>query len=167
MDVSSFCRREVVSIRADASVREAAQAMRQHHIGALVVTDPDEPGRASGIVTDRDLVVGLLAEDFPVEGATVGQLYTRKLVGVPSTATLHEAVQAMQRAGVRRLVVVQPGGSLAGLISADDVFEAVAGELEVLASALRRGIDHESRRTDVVGPGLDIPDAIYLPGHEP
>jgi predicted transcriptional regulator len=46
MNVSSLCHRQIVSIGANASVREAAEAMRQHHVGALVVTDAQEPGRA-------------------------------------------------------------------------------------------------------------------------
>jgi CBS domain-containing protein len=166
MNVSSLCHRDIVSIGASASVREAAEAMRYHHVGALVVTDPEEPGRAIGVVTDRDLVVHLLAPGLPVDG-TIGGSCSANLVGVPSTATIPEAVQAMRRAGVRRLLVVEPGGTLLGLLSADDVFEAIAGELETLAGALRSGIARESLRTMADGPGFELPRAIYLPGHEP
>src|SRR5450830_1395634 len=118
MDISSLCRREIVSVSANASIREAAEAMRHHHVGALVVTDPEEPGRAVGVVTDRTLVVDLLAPGLPVDGQTIGALCRTNLVGVPATASVQEAVQAMRRAGVRRLLVVQPGGSLVGLVSA-------------------------------------------------
>ena len=167
MNISSLCQREIVSVSANASIREAAEAMRQHHVGALVVTDPDEPGRAVGVVTDRNLVVDLLATGLPVDGQAIGEICSMNLVGVPATATIPEAVQAMQRAGVRRLLVVQPGGSLMGLVSADDLFEASAGELEALAGALRTGISRESSRTMSDGPGFELPRAIYLPGHEP
>lgn len=167
MDISSLCQREIVSVSANASVPEAAEAMRHHHVGALVVTDPDEPGRAVGVVTDRNLVVDLLAKGLPVEGQTIGTLCSTNLVGVPATATVQEAVQAMRRAGVRRLLVVRPGGSLVGLVSADDLFEAIAGELEALAGALRSGISRESLRTMPDGPDFELPRAVYLPGHEP
>lgn len=167
MDISSLCQREIVSIRADASVRQAAEAMRQNHVGALVVTDPEEPGRAVGLVTDRNLVVDLLAAGLPVEGQAIGTLCSTNLVGVAATATVQEAVQAMRRAGVRRLLVVRPGGTLVGLVSADDLFEAIAGELEALAGALRSGIARESLRTTADEPAFDIPRAFYLPGHEP
>jgi CBS domain-containing protein len=167
MDISSLCQREIVSVDANASIREAAQAMRQHHVGALVVTDPEEPGRAIGLVTDRDLVVNLVATDLPLEGHAIGTLCSTKLIGVPDTATVQEAVQAMQRGGVRRLLVVRAGGQLVGLVSADDLFEAIAGELETLASALRSGISRESVRTMPDGPGFELPRAVYLPGHEP
>lgn len=167
MDISSLCQREIVSVGANASIREAAEAMQNHHVGALVVTDPEEPGRAVGVVTDRDLVVDLLARGLPVEGRTIGTLCSTTLVGIPATATIQEAVQAMRRAGVRRLLVVRPGGILAGLVSADDVFEAIAGELETLAGALRSGIARETVRTKRDGPGFELPREIYLPGREP
>jgi CBS domain-containing protein len=167
MDISSLCQREIVSVPANASVRQAAEAMRHHHVGALVVTDAEEPGRAIGLVTDRDLVVDVLAPGRPVDGLAIGTLCNTNLVGISATATIQEAVQAMQRAGVRRLLVVQPGGTLVGLVSADDLFEAIAGELETLAGALRSGISRESLRTMPGGHGFEVPNAIYLPGHEP
>lgn len=167
MDISSLCKREIVSIRANASIREAAEAMRQNHVGALVVTDPEETGRAVGFVTDRNLVVDLLATGLPVEEQTIGALCSTNLVGIPATATVQEAVQAMRRAGVRRLLVVQPGGTLVGLVSADDLFEAIAGELEALAGALRSSISRETVRTMPDRPAFEVPRAVYLPGHEP
>jgi CBS domain-containing protein len=167
MDISSLCQREIVSIRANASVREAAEVMRQNHVGSLVVTDPEEPGRAIGFVTDRNLVVDLLATGLPVEGRDIGTVCSADLVGIPATATIHEAVEAMRRAGVRRLLVVNRGGSLVGLVSADDLFEAISGEFEALVAALRGGISRESVRTMPDAPGFEMPTAIYLPGHEP
>lgn len=167
MDISSLCKREIVSVRANASIREAAEAMRFHHVGALVVTDPEEPGRAVGFVTDRNLVVDILATGLPVEGQTIGSLCSTNLVGIASTATVQEAAQAMRRAGVRRLLVVRPGGTLVGLVSADDLFEEIAGELEALAGALRSSISRETVRTTPDGTAFEVPRAIYLPGHEP
>lgn len=88
MDISSLCHRDIVSINANATVREAAHVMRQHHVGALVVTDPEEPGRAIGVVTDRNLVVDLLALGLPVEGRAVGTLTS--LAPSTSPGTSHE-----------------------------------------------------------------------------
>lgn len=167
MDMSSLCKREIVSVRADASIQEAAETMRYHHVGALVVTDAHTPGRAVGIVTDRDLVVEVLAAGLPVEAQAIGALCSTNLVGITATATVQEAVRTMQRAGVRRLVVVRPGGTLLGLVSADDLFEVIAEELETLAGALRSSISRETARTTPAGPGFELPSAMYLPGHEP
>jgi CBS domain-containing protein len=167
MNVSSLRERKIVSVGANASVREAAEAMRHGHVGALVVTDPDDTGLAIGLVTDRDLVVELLAQGRSPEGLTIGALCSTGLVSVPDTATVQEAVRTMQREGVRRLLVVQPGGALIGMLSADDLFEAIAGELDGLAKALRTGISREGLRTEPGGPGEEPAPALYLTRNEP
>lgn len=160
MNIASLCRREIISVGANASVQEAAAAMRNHHVGALAVTDPDEPSRVIGMVTDRDLVIDLLALGHSPQGQTIGSLCHINLAGVQGTATIQEAVQAMQRSGVRRLLVVQTDGALIGLVSADDLFEAIAAELAGLAAALRGGIAREDARTSSGGP--ELPSALYL-----
>ena len=170
MDISKLCRREVISVSANASVREAALAMRTHHVGALIVTDPEDGGRAMGVITDRDLVINLLAPGTPVDGQTVGSLCSRELVGIVATATVGDAVEAMRKAGVRRLLVLRPEGSLVGLVSSDDLFEAIAGEFEALTSALRSGLARENVRTMAnghAGHTGEFPRAVYLPGHAP
>ena len=132
-------------------------------------SSPTRRSRAApwACVTDRNLVVDLLATGLPVDGQAIGTLCSTNLVAVPPTASVQDAVQVMRRAGVRRLLVVNPGGSLVGVVSADDLFEAIAGELEGLAGALRSGIARESLRTTPDDPAFDIPREIYLPGHEP
>ena len=169
MNISRLCDREVVSVPAGASVREAAVAMREHHVGALAVTDPYQPGRVIGIITDRDLVIGLLASGQPVEGQAIGGLCQGELVAVPATASLDEAVRAMRRAGVRRLLVKQEDGSISGLVSLDDLLDAVSVELDALAGILRTGIAREDARTRprVRAPGEAMAQALYVTRNEP
>src|SRR5688572_11461286 len=69
---------------------------------------------------------------------------------VPSTATLREAVMSMEESGVRRLLVVDDDGGVVGLISADDLLEALSQEFESLARALRKGISREKAERSVV-----------------
>lgn len=107
MNIASLCRREVVAINANASVREAGQAMRSEHVGALAVTGPEEPGHIVGLHTDRDQVVDVLATGRAPASLAVGKLCHGELVGVPDTSSIDEAMNAMQRAGVRRHVVQQ------------------------------------------------------------
>lgn len=169
MNISSLCEREVVSVPAGASVREAAVAMREHHVGALAITDPYQPARVIGIITDRDLVVGLLASGQPVEGQAIGGFCQTALAAVPATATLEDAVQAMRRAGVRRLLVTQPDGAITGLVSLDDLLDAVAGELDALAGTLRTGIAREKARARprARAGGEAMAEALYITRDEP
>ena len=64
MQVSAICNRDIVTIDAQRSLMEAARMMRDHHVGMLVVTCTDAQGeQVCGLVTDRDLVIKLLAQD--------------------------------------------------------------------------------------------------------
>ena len=83
MNVASLCEREIVTVPASASVRDAAATMRDQHVGALAVTDPYAPDRVIGIVTDRDLVLDLLATGHPTEGISIGAVCRTELAGVP------------------------------------------------------------------------------------
>lgn len=166
MNVSDLCEREVVTAPANASVRDAAAIMRDQHVGALAVTDPYAPGRVIGILTDRDLVLQVLAAGRPAEGQAIGGLCRSELAGVAATASLDEAVQAMHRSGVRRLLVMDKEDAVVGLVSMDDLIDAVAQQLDALAGTLRHGITMEGHRlrsrTDAEPPGQ-----LYIVGGEP
>ena len=144
MSIAAICQPEVVTINAGASLYDAANLMRAHHIGALVVTvDAAGHEQAVGVITDRDLAIEVLASDLNPTDVKVGQLASRHLATVPGTAGIGEAVAVMQAAGVRRLLVTGNEGQLTGFVSADDLLEALAGQLGVLANALRAGIARE------------------------
>jgi len=165
MKVSDFCARDIVTVPASASVREAAGAMREHQVGALAVTDPFQPGRVIGVVTDRDLVLDLLATGRPVEGQAIGDLCQTELVGVPGTATVDEAVRALQSGGVRRLLVMGPDNAVVGLVSLDDLVGAVADQLDALADSLRSGRSREREQVHAGHRG-EVRD-LYITRNEP
>jgi CBS domain-containing protein len=158
MTIASICRREVVTINAGASLRDAAKLMREHHVGALVVT-AEAPGHEQvvGLITDRDLAIEILARDLDPADVKVGQLASRKLASVPDTAGIGDAVSIMQSAGVRRLLVTEREGRLAGFVSADDLLEALAAQLSVLAGALRSGIAREGAERASIPPARPRP----------
>lgn len=158
MNIANLSPRELVTIDAGASLSHAARLMREQHVGALVVTaDSGERQHAVGIVTDRDLVVEVLARDDVPMDMTVGKLASTKLAGVPGSASVAEAVAVMERAGVRRLLVADEQGHVIGLVSADDLLAAVAAELGGLARALRTGIARETQERQTVKPAAPRP----------
>lgn len=134
MRIGEICTREVVYCGRDASVLEVAQLMRNHHVGDLIVAETRN-GRLEplGIVTDRDLVVKVLAEGVAAETLTAGDLMTRELVTAADAESVHEAIERMRVEGVRRLPIVGADGSVVGVLSADDVTEFLAEELTGLA----------------------------------
>lgn len=134
MRIGEICTRDVVYCGRDASVLEIAQLMRNHHVGDIVVAETKN-GRLEplGVVTDRDLVVKVLAEGVAPDALTAADLMTRKLVTAADSESAHEAIARMRAQGIRRLPVVDRNGALVGMVSADDVTELLAEELTELA----------------------------------
>ena len=147
--IASLCEREVVGIPARASVREAAALMCEEHVGSLVVVNGDQPPGVVWILTDRDLALDVLGRDQPATPLHAGDLAKTPPVAVQASASLGEAVAAMEKAGVRRLLVVEEDGAVVGLVAAEDLMAAISQELAGLARALRGGIQREKGQRKV------------------
>lgn len=143
MNIASLCNREVVGIDAESTLRQAATLMCEEHVGALVVVTGSEPPQVVGIVTDRDLAIEGLGRHGNPADLKVGHLAKSPPLAVPGTASVAETVAAMEKAGVRRLLVVDPDGGVIGLVAVDDVVGALSDELGGLARALRANIRNE------------------------
>lgn len=124
MRVDDICNRTIIVISKDATLLEAAQRMRERHVGALVVVS-DERVRAPrplGILTDRDLGVGVLAQDPQDIGRLlVGDVITGELLTASEGELVSDVLVRMRERGVRRVPVVDADGVLAGVFSIDDV----------------------------------------------
>lgn len=148
MNIASFCKREVVGIAAESTLRQAAILMAEEHVGALVVVTGSEPPQVVGIVTDRDLAIDGLGRHNNPADLQVGHLAKSPPLAVEGSASVAEAVAAMEKGAVRRLLVVDPDGGVIGLIAADDLLGALSEELGGLARALRANIrNEEAQRT--------------------
>lgn len=150
MDLASLCTREVVGIDAESSLRDAAALMCDEHVGALVVVTRDQPPQVVGVVTDRDLTLEVLGRGETAADVRIGHLAKSPPMAVRSNATLREAIMSMEEGGVRRLLVVDDDGGVIGLVSSDDLLEALSQEFESLARALRKGIEREKAERSVV-----------------
>jgi CBS domain-containing protein len=126
------------SIGASASVVEAAQLMREEHIGSLPVTDDDQ---LVGMVTDRDITTRVVAESADPKATSVGDVYSRDLISVEADNDLEEALRLMARHQVRRLPVVE-NGRLVGIVAQADI---ALGEKEKKTGELVEAISEPSR----------------------
>jgi CBS-domain-containing membrane protein len=154
MTIASICTRTVVTVDAASTLTEAARRMREHHVGALVVTQTAPQGTAVvGVVTDRDLAVEVLARGAGGSSAHVGSLVRGPLVAVSEDAGLADAVAQMQQHGVRRLLVSGAQGQLVGIVSLDDLLGAYASQLASLAQVVQAGLAREvQERATVAAP---------------
>lgn len=148
MNVGDFCMREVVVARGDESVAAGARLMREHHVGDLVLTE--ERNRVQvpvGIVTDRDLVVEVMADGVAGEAVRLADVVTGGFFTVHEEDSLFDALEIMRSHGVRRVPVVDFDGGLAGIITADDVIALLAEILDDLADLVEReGAAERARR---------------------
>lgn len=100
------------------AVPEAARRMRDDDIGAVLVTDDNE---LRGLVTDRDLVLRVLAAGRDPGSTTVADACSQELVSVGPRERVDHAVELMREHALRRLPVVDEGGGVLGVVSLGDV----------------------------------------------
>jgi len=147
MSIGEFCNREVVIIAREATVGEAARLMRSLHVGSLVVVDEVIGGKRVpvGIVTDRDLVVEIMATGLDPATITVSDIMAPGLATAREGDELLPTIELMHVKGVRRLPVVDAEGALAGIISIDDLTAVMSDHLSALTKAIAREQAREAR----------------------
>ena len=149
MNISEICRRNPVTIRAHEELDAAARLMRERHIGYLIVVEPHPPHagpRTVGVLTDRDIVVSVIAKGADPRQVRVGDVMTRAPVVVCEDASLNSALAEMRRIGVRRMPVVDEIGQLVGVLSLDEVLDVLAQELLGVIGSIRTEVRTEGVR---------------------
>jgi len=146
MTVGEFCNREVVITTQEATIREVAKLMRQYHVGDVVIVDRSKtPPRPIGIITDRDIVVELIAAEVPLENVTVGDVMSFDLVTARERDGIWDTLQRMRTRGIRRVPVVNAEGGLEGILTVDDFLELFSEELLALARVPNREVAREKK----------------------
>ena len=143
MTIGTICTRETIVAKREDTIVAVAKLMRRHHVGDIVIVKEGEAGNVPiGIVTDRDLVVEILAQELSPDAVTVGDIVSHDVVTVRETDGIWDTVQKMRIKGVRRMPVVDERGGLAGIVALDDLLELLSDEL----SGLTKIIDRERER---------------------
>lgn len=141
--LKDFATSVVAVVEPETTALVVAQLMRKHHIGALVVVDTQEKSRPVGIVTDRDLVLELMAEGLEPAIFTAGDIMSVDLVLATPNMDAMEAVELMKKHRLRRLVITDDAGRLVGIATMEDVLELLTRELANLAAGLSGARDRE------------------------
>lgn len=139
-----ICKRKVTVAYENTSLVAAAQLMREDHVGALVVV-ADENGsrRVRGLVTDRDIVLAVVATGLDPEPLCLEDIMTTGLVTASETDALPDLMRTMRENGVRRLPVVGGQDELLGVVTMDDLLKIVGREMSLLAGLIGTEIRHE------------------------
>lgn len=147
MSIANICTRDIVTLERDDTVLHATKLMRQHHVGdVLVVKKKHDQLEPIGIVTDRDVVVEIMAPGLDPNVITVGDIMQPNLFTINEDAGVFDAVKLMASKGVRRLPVVKKDGALVGIVTMDDLFLMLAKELSSFAKLLTKEQENEAAK---------------------
>lgn len=97
---------------------DAARMMRDEDVGPIPIV---ENNQCAGILTDRDIVLRVVAEGRDPAATTVGDVASRDLITIDPEQTLDEAARLMAQHQVRRLPVCEEDGNLVGIIAQADL----------------------------------------------
>lgn len=145
MTVGAFCSRIVVYVGEDEGIIEAAKLMREHHTGSVVVVKDAQRGPVNvvGMITDRDLVIEVLAEDVEVESVLVKDVMSSDPIIAEENDSLSDTLKRMRDHGVRRVPITDREGQVVGVLSVDDVLSLLASELTDIDSLILREQERE------------------------
>lgn len=145
MKVGELCKRDVTTIDPGETIVAAAKRMREEHVGDLVVVDDGD--RPIGILTDRDLVVSVIAAEIPAETLAVRDVVRHgELVTTTPDEDVDELLPRMRSFAVRRVPVVDDAGRLYGIVALDDVLAWIRDDLAEATAIPRRQRQEEARR---------------------
>jgi CBS domain-containing protein len=140
MKIKDVMTKDIVFVNSGASVLEAAKLMSHHNIGCVPVMENSE--KVVGVITDRDIVLRMVALNKSPEKMTVDDIMTAHVFSVQSDAEVDDATELMRQKQIRRLPVVDDG-LLVGIVALGDF--AVTGDCKTEASEALTEISKPSR----------------------
>lgn len=150
MRIDEICNRNIVTIASSDSILTAARVMRDEHVGCVVVIEGDGVRTVPiGLLTDRDIVVAVVALNLDAEEISVGDVMSAEVHSVKAGDGIGEALKLMRAEGVRRLPVVDDHGTLTGIVSSDDVLQVLGEQLGGVAEIVGREQRRERDRRRV------------------
>jgi CBS domain-containing protein len=135
----------VVTIDEDETANQAAVNMDMKDLGAVIVQN--KAGKSIGIITERDLVIRVVAKNLKPDTVKAKEIMTTPLVTIEPEATVSDAARRMTRLDIRRLGVVYKG-NLVGIISSKDVLGVMPELLEIYQE--RERIIGDSRAEETI-----------------
>src|ERR1700675_3551211 len=127
----------VVTASARMTIAEAARAMRQKNVGALIVVNA---GRPLGVLTDRDIAIDVVAAGKDPDAVRVEDVMRKKPATLREDLGLMDAARVFAKTGVRRLPVVDKAGRVSGIVALDDLMMLLGNEMGLMAGALAAGL---------------------------
>ncbi len=135
MLIKDIMRKDVQTIRPDATVREAAEIMSEHKVGSVVVISGG--GKLVGILTERDIIYDVVATPLIPEKTKVEEIMTKEVISISPERTLEDAADLMVEKKIRKLPVIE-GHKLVGIVTASDLITYEEKLIEKISELLIR-----------------------------
>ena len=147
MPVSSHMTRNVRTETENQNIHAACKIMHEHDIGAVVIVKGNEEHHDSdrdsnnekkpiGIITERDVVKAIGSLDPSLLTVPLRQIMSKPLVTISMNSSIKDAIQTMQHNNIRRLIIVENEGVMAGIITYKDIFRAIMSNQDLTMSLL-------------------------------
>jgi len=139
MTLKTICNREVLIAQKSDTLVEAAKLMREYHTGDVVIVEERNGLKHPvGIVTDRDIVIELIAKEVDVKSVTLGDVMYRDIILAKENDEVIDTIKLMRQKGIRRIPVVDEHAALVGIVTLDDLIDLLAEQLKDLAELISR-----------------------------
>lgn len=146
MRIAEICTSQTIHCQRELTVQQAALLMRNNHVGDLIVVEQPNGERVPvGIVTDRDIVVSVIALGLDPASLLVGDIMSAELMTATEDEDVYETIDRMRFKGIRRVPVVNSLGGLCGVVSIDDLVEFLAEEMGELSRISSRQMANEKQ----------------------
>ncbi len=136
MKTADICSTRVVTALPTTALAEVAKLMRKNHVGSVVIVDAADPRRPVGIVTDRDIVVEVVAAGEDARTVTAGEIMNASIVTAAADDDASWSLKVMRDRGIRRLPVVDADGAMIGIVALDDLLAAASSTLYDVVQAI-------------------------------
>ena len=147
LTAGDVCKRKVTVGYRQTSVVAAAQLMREDHVGSLVVVEEENGSRqVRGIITDRDIVMSVVATGLDPEPLCLEDIMSERLVTASETDSLMDVMRAMREHGVRRVPVIGGHDELIGIVTLDDALKILTQEMNLLVGSIGASVHNERVR---------------------
>jgi len=139
MHIGAICSRETIIASPADSIQTASQQMLQYNVGSLVLVETDAKGnKPVGIVTDRDIVLKVIAPELKISEVKLADIMSTKLLTAKETDDVYETLKKMRAKVVRRIPVVDEEGYLKGMLTIDDLLEFFNKEMGEVVSLFKK-----------------------------
>ncbi len=145
MSISNVENHNIITVLKETTILEAAKLMRQFHVGQVIVVSEDKK-KAIGIVTDRDIVVELVATGLDSNVITVGDIMVNNLEVVKDNFDFFDALNIMARKGIRSLPVISDKDELVGLITFDTLIMTLTEKIGFISRLLKTEQKNEMKK---------------------